>query len=100
MVAQDVETHQDQPEAAVKSLEPPRPLNDRGKIEEGELNIVKSRFDKQKASAIIKTNKGSCAHHFKSYDSGKIVCGAAPPGYTGEFANFKGCGKTLTDAEF
>jgi hypothetical protein len=86
--------------AAVKALKPPKPVDkNRGKIEEGELNVVASRFDRNKAASIVNEQKGPCAHHFKRFEEGKILCGGAPPGYTGEHANFSGCGKKLTDAE-
>ena len=86
--------------AAVKALEPPKPIDKkRGKIEKGELNVVASRFDRHKAASIINEQKGSCAHHFKRFEEGKIICGNVPPGYTGEFANFSGCGKILTETE-
>lgn len=99
MVQASIEAADDAEPAEIKALEPPKVKGDRGKIEEGELNVVKSRFDKAKANQAVRKTKGACAHHFKSFDDGKIVCGNAPPGFTGELSTFRGCGKVLTDAE-
>lgn len=65
-----------------------------------EMAKVPSRFDKRKAAKIVASQKDKCGHHFKSYKEGAIICGPAPKGIQGELANFKGCGKTLTKAEF
>jgi len=67
---------------------------------EDEMTKVPSRFDKKIASKVVRAIKGSCPHHFKSYQDGKIVCGAAPDGFQGELASFKGCGNILTKAEY
>jgi len=89
------------PPAQIKALDPSKQSDStRGKIEAGELNIVKSSFDKNKANTLVNKIKGSCPHHFKRYDDGKIVCVGPPDGFTGEFSSSKGCGKNLTDAEF
>lgn len=65
-----------------------------------EMVKVRSRFDKHKASKIIREQKGPCDHHFKSFHDGKIICGDAPQGIKGDLASFRGCGKTLTKAEY
>lgn len=99
MVRPNVEVVEDAEPAEIKALEPPRSSDKRGKIEEGELNVVKSRFDKRKANKVVSETKGKCDHHFKSFEDGKIICSPAPPGFQGELATFRGCGKILTETE-
>lgn len=65
-----------------------------------EMVKVPSRFDKRRANKIIDKQKGKCPHHFKSFKDGKVVCSAAPDGYQGDFASFRGCGKTLQPGEY
>lgn len=67
---------------------------------EDELVKVKSRFDRSKAAKIVAEQKGKCAHHFKSFRDGKIVCSSAPDGFEGELASFKGCGQILEPGEY
>ena len=65
-----------------------------------EMVKVKSRFNKDSASKVVRKQKGSCAHHFKSFLDGKVRCGPAPDGMKGELSTFKGCGKTLVASEY
>lgn len=65
-----------------------------------EMVKVPSRFDKKRANKIIDKQKGKCPHHFKSFKDGKVVCSAAPDGYQGDFASFRGCGKALMEGEY
>lgn len=101
MVLSTISAPADQEPVEIKAIEPPRAKDGRGKIEEGELNIVKSRFDIKKANQIVTETKGKCPHHFKSFEDGKIVCGNAPPGLS--IPDYKGalvgCGKILTEGE-
>lgn len=89
--------------AEIKALEPPKTKGERGKIKEGELNLVKSRFDAQKANQVVKETKGACSHSFKSMQDGKIICSNAPPGFTvpGGYkgGSLTGCGKILTEGD-
>lgn len=66
---------------------------------EHEMTRVPSEFDKAKAEALVRKQRGGCAHPFKSYKDGKIVCVGPPPGYDGEVAS-NGCGKTLGQDEY
>jgi hypothetical protein len=65
-----------------------------------EMVTVKSRFDKRIALQVVNKQKGSCPHHFKTFNDGKVTCGPAPDGMQGELATFKGCGKTLIASEY
>jgi hypothetical protein len=67
---------------------------------EDEMVKVPSRFDRTVANKAVSEQKGTCAHHFKSFRDGKVVCGNAPDGFKGDLASFRGCGNVLTAAEY
>jgi hypothetical protein len=73
---------------------------------EDEIHAVPSSVDLRKGSNDVRAlnreivkQKGTCPHHYKTFEEGAIKCADAPPGIRGPYANFKGCGKTLGDNE-
>lgn len=73
---------------------------------EDEIHKVPSSVDLRKGSKGVRDlnrkivkDKGPCAHHYKSFEEGTVMCADAPPDIRGPYANFKGCGKSLMDDE-
>lgn len=65
-----------------------------------EVAKVPSQFNKSSAEKKVAAVKGSCPHHYKkTNDSNHIICADAPPNIRGGYADFRGCGKILSDDE-
>ncbi len=74
------------------------------KLLDDEIQCVPSAVNHTKGSRELRETwrdedkKQGCAHHYKQFKEGKVLCADAPPGVKA-FAGFRGCGKQLTDGE-